>query len=216
MNLNVLRDISITVPKYFSPWVYDDLIRVGRINDGGYLVPLHCALATDNLISLGLGFDWTFESDFVRLHEEFYPQESSRKISITGFDHTIGLAKFIRIMMNGVAKLVIAKITPEEMKKRVVAVLSYIYFWHYKSNKIKHIKLKADKKNFRQVLDSTPGKTTGLKIDIEGDEWNLDLLSVHQLSQFTFLVLEIHDCHKYHVDIEKFCNFMEKTHKILT
>lgn len=214
MNLNIMRDIPITVPQYFCPWIYDDLIRLGRKNDGGYLIPLHCALATDNLISLGLGFDWTFESDFARLHQDFYSRRSGRKISIIGFDHTIGLSKFLKVMIVGVVKSMITKITLEEMKNRVVTVFSYIYFWHYKSFKIKHKKIMADKINLRQVLDSTTGKTTGLKIDIEGDEWYLDLLSVHQLPDVTFLILEIHNCHEHRVDLERFCSFMEKTHKI--
>ena len=43
-----------------------DLIRLGKNNDGGYLVSEKDIKHTKNLISLGVSFDISFEKDFKR------------------------------------------------------------------------------------------------------------------------------------------------------
>ena len=43
-----------------------DLVRVGRDNDGGYVICERVCAATEVLIGLGINTDWSFEADFVR------------------------------------------------------------------------------------------------------------------------------------------------------
>ena len=40
------------------------MVRIGRNNDGGYLVSLSDIKKSNLLIGLGIGDDWSFESDF--------------------------------------------------------------------------------------------------------------------------------------------------------
>jgi hypothetical protein len=54
------------LPKFFKPKFQYDLIRLGRNNDGGYLVGEKTIKATKTLISLGINDDWSFEKDFER------------------------------------------------------------------------------------------------------------------------------------------------------
>jgi len=56
--------ITVTLPKFFQPFYCNDLIRLGKNNDGGYLVNKQDILSTDVLLSLGIGEDWSFEKEF--------------------------------------------------------------------------------------------------------------------------------------------------------
>ena len=46
-----------------------DLIRLGKNNDGGYLVSEEDIKHTKNLISLGVSFDISFEKDFKKYNK---------------------------------------------------------------------------------------------------------------------------------------------------
>ena len=61
--------ITITLPKIFQPFQCEDLIRLGKINDGGYLVNKQDVVNSKNLLSLGIGEDWSFEKDFISIND---------------------------------------------------------------------------------------------------------------------------------------------------
>lgn len=48
----------------FKPNANYDLIRLGRSNDGGYLIGKNSINNSKYLISMGLDLDWSFEEDF--------------------------------------------------------------------------------------------------------------------------------------------------------
>ena len=52
--------------KILKPKYNYDLIRIGRDNDGGYLVEKKSFENTECLISLGINDDWSFEEDFLK------------------------------------------------------------------------------------------------------------------------------------------------------
>ena len=56
------------LPKQFKPNHLYDLIRLGRNNDGGYLVGKNSVLNTSALISFGIHDDCSFEKDFKNLN----------------------------------------------------------------------------------------------------------------------------------------------------
>lgn len=58
---------KIKIPKIFSPFK-TELIRIGKNNDGGYLINLNDVKKTKTLISLGIGSDWSFENEFYNLN----------------------------------------------------------------------------------------------------------------------------------------------------
>ena len=61
--------ITVTLPKIFQPFHCEDLIRLGKINDGGYLVNRQDVINSNNLLSLGIGEDWSFEKDFILIND---------------------------------------------------------------------------------------------------------------------------------------------------
>ena len=56
--------LNVNLPKILQPFYCEDLIRVGKNNDGGYLVSNDDITRTDTLISFGIGDDWSFEEYF--------------------------------------------------------------------------------------------------------------------------------------------------------
>ena len=54
------------LPKFFHYYTGNDLIRIGRNHDGGYLIAKVDIEKSDLLISFGISDDWSFERDFVK------------------------------------------------------------------------------------------------------------------------------------------------------
>ena len=50
--------------KKLRPIESTDLIRIGRSNDGGYVIPGKIFSLCDGLLSYGINKDWSFEKDF--------------------------------------------------------------------------------------------------------------------------------------------------------
>jgi hypothetical protein len=76
--------------KVLKPKHLYDLTRLGRNNDGGYLVEKNSLKVSKALISFGLSFDWSFEKDFYSFHN---------KAPIHCYDHTVkysAIKKFSR------------------------------------------------------------------------------------------------------------------------
>jgi len=56
------------LPKQFKPNYLYDLIRLGKNNDGGYLVGKNSVLNSSTLISFGINDDCSFEKEFKNLN----------------------------------------------------------------------------------------------------------------------------------------------------
>jgi hypothetical protein len=50
----------------WRPVAVDDLVRIGRAYDGGYVISRRCIEATKVLVGMGINDDWSFERDFVQ------------------------------------------------------------------------------------------------------------------------------------------------------
>lgn len=59
--------IPMRLPKILQPFYCADLVRLGKNNDGGYLVNSSDIDKTDFLLSFGIGTDISFEQDFLKL-----------------------------------------------------------------------------------------------------------------------------------------------------
>lgn len=55
--------------KIFQPYFCKDIIRLGKDNDGGYLVNKQDILKSKKLLSLGVGDDVSFEKDFMLIND---------------------------------------------------------------------------------------------------------------------------------------------------
>ena len=75
---------NILLPKLFQPFTCEDLIRLGKDNDGGYIINKLDVLKSNELISFGIGSDTSFEEDFINLNP----------VNVKTYDSTIELSMF--------------------------------------------------------------------------------------------------------------------------
>ena len=55
---------------FLKPLKNQNLIRVGREADGGYIVDEKVVASVDYLISFGMGSDWSFELDYIKINKK--------------------------------------------------------------------------------------------------------------------------------------------------
>ena len=75
---------NILLPKLFQPFLCEDLVRLGKSNDGGYLINRVDVLKSDELISFGIGSDISFEEDFISLNP----------VNVKTYDSTVDSSSF--------------------------------------------------------------------------------------------------------------------------
>lgn len=64
--IRVLLKMGEKLPSFFKLYSVEDLIRLGKDNDGGYLVTRSSILKATVLVSLGINDDWSFERDLIK------------------------------------------------------------------------------------------------------------------------------------------------------
>ena len=65
----------------------DDLVRVGKKGDGGYVIPECCINRTTTLLSFGISDDWTFEEDFMKYRKD---------ITLYAYDYSVSTIFFVK------------------------------------------------------------------------------------------------------------------------
>ena len=175
--------------KILKPQYDYDLIRVGRDNDGGYLIEKKSLENTQSLISLGISDDWSFEEDFLK---------KNKNISIKCFDDVLD-KKFL-------LKRIIIQLLFVFYNRNFFILKKYIsiYFSFLSlKKKIQFNKKKISYNDLSKILNKEKNNIF-LKIDIEGGEYRiLDDLLLNQ-KKIIGLVIEFHDCDLHREKILKF------------
>ena len=83
------------LPDFLKFKTAKDLIRLGRDNDGGYLISKKDIQHSDLLISLGISSDWSYEDDFLKY----------KKVPILSFDGTINSQKFFKNIIKTIFRI---------------------------------------------------------------------------------------------------------------
>ncbi|MDR3413278.1 MAG: hypothetical protein P4L87_20380, partial [Formivibrio sp.] len=113
---------ELTIPSqlsFLAPAIVDDLIRVGSVNDGGYVVPSSSVEAADFLLSFGVSDDWSFEEHFKKLNPT---------VQIHAYDHTVSKCSFRASVMRGFMKMLLGRTSFENISQRYGLLASYKSF----------------------------------------------------------------------------------------
>ena len=171
------------LPKSFKPKYNFDLIRLGRNNDGGYLVGKNTIKNTENLISIGIYDDWSFEKDF---------KKRKKILNLLMIDNQLDISFLIKNFF-----------IKKYIKLKLIAIRNIIdYFLFVKKN---FERLYVSKKNFKGILQAYK-KNIFLKIDIEGSEYNLLSEIIHYKNRICGIAIEFHSVD---VNIKKIENFIK-------
>jgi len=168
------------------PYVFEHLVRIGNVGDGGYVIPLEVSENIESLYSLGLGENWSFESEISKINP---------KIEIKTFDHTVNLQFFTILAVKGIAKFILFRCNIKEVMKRFKKFQLYVDFWISNKNNT-HYKMKVTKDNIVELLSECAFKKMALKIDIEGDEYSCLQTLKDEISQLELLIVEFHEVGK--------------------
>jgi hypothetical protein len=176
--------------KFFKPIANYELVRVGRSNDGGYLIGKNSINSSEYLISMGLDLDWSFEEEFKKKND---------KINIICFDNNLD-KKFI---LKKIIIQTILIIFNKNLNYLIFLIKSFINFDVF----IKKVTYKKKKINYGDVLKIQNGiNNLFFKIDIEGSEYRIldELITIK--NKITGLVIEFHDVDLHLSKIENFIN----------
>lgn len=179
------------LPNSFSLKQAKDLIRIGRDNDGGYLVSKIDVEKSDLLIGLGICDDWSFEKDFTLIND----------VDVLAYDASLHFRFWVKQAIIETLKNPFSFYVLEKW-------FSYHRFFKGNHKLIKKfVGLNSPDKNhctFIDVLNETESENIFLKIDIEGSEYRfLDEIIANE-ERFTGLVIEFHDCDIHLKKIEDF------------
>lgn len=170
------------LPLVWKPKYRGDLIRLGSVHDGGYIVTETAVRGTGVLVGLGLERNWAFEEEFHRI----------AGCAVHCYDHTVGFDKFLRSAYF-LAKAYIKRRAPLDKE----GIMLPFRFRKFFSGRRIHYAEKVGPGNgdsdFRKIFSRIPeGKTVFMKIDIEG--WEYSTLSgiLEYSPRITGLVVEFH------------------------
>ena len=205
--MNIQASEIAVLPIELRPFDVPELIRLGRECDGGYVVDRRSVLGSDQLLSLGLSDDWTFEQDF----------RDSVDVPITVYDGSVDSWVFARKLIQDVVKMPFKKLigmrSPATPRNYYTALREYPKFF---SGKIKHYKQHVGRDmhpkeiTLKSVFEKSIPKSAHnvfLKMDIEGSEYFTLNDIISESERLSGTIIEFHNVP---TNMEKILNFVDR------
>ena len=191
------------LPKEFKPDGLYDLVRLGKNNDGGYLVCKNSIEVSDCLISCGISDDFSFEVNF----------KNKKNIPIFAYDSTSTNIFFLKkILIN------ILKIKLKNLFKGIYNFIKFKIFFNNKSNFFFKNKIGkgGDAGSVYISIEEAIKKTNNarsifFKIDIEGSEYRILDDIIKYRDRLSAITIEFHDADIHQDKIIKFINNINLT-----
>lgn len=188
--------MSAQLPAFLQPKPTPSLVRLGRDNDGGYLVDPRDIAASDILLGFGIKDDWSFEKDFV----------AARDVPVYTFDPTVNENIFRKDIIKAAPRI-------DQLQLVVGAYRTWSEYKRFFSGDRHHIEKYVGKTSWPNSIslmdiraNVVPNGLSNifLKIDIEGWEYRIlgDILAISD--DITGLVIEFHDVDLHLGRIEAF------------
>jgi hypothetical protein len=190
------------LPKIFKPKGLYDLIRIGKENDGGYLVGKNSLLKSEYLISFGINDDWSFEEQF---------RKYNSKIKIFAYDPYVDNTFFFWKTWFSLLSLFRAR--PKYFYYNIKKWILFKRFFDNKKNffflkKIGKGGVKKPSITIKEIIKSTKNcKNIFFKIDIEGSEYRILDDLIKNFKYISGIVIEFHDVDLH---LNKIVNFINK------
>jgi hypothetical protein len=200
----------------WRPVAVDDLIRVGRAHDGGYVISGRCVDATRVLVGMGINDDWSFEEDFQRRNPD---------IRVIGVDGSVSGAAFDRHATQ--ATLRAAGYFVRLKRWHMLDQMRTAARWRERARAFREFFEQGDRMLYQKFVSDLdddshltwstlcrlepllaadrPVPEVFAKVDIEGDEYRVlgDMLA--DAGRINGLVVEFHDCDLW----ERFTELMD-------
>ena len=156
------------LPKYLKPFHIDSekLTRIGPKLDGGYILDKRIIHLTEKIITCGLNDDWEFEKKFLEINPS---------CKVLAYDHTVNKEFWIKRFKKDIIHFFLFK---KLRIRKIINIFKYYDYINFFRNENKHYELKISNENIKdkeininEILSNHNNLI--LKIDIEGDEYNI-------------------------------------------
>lgn len=180
----------LDVDANLKPDIELDLVRLGRHNDGGYIVPSVCLEISPYLLAGGYGNDFSFENAFLDLSK-------AKKVHL--YDYSIS----IQVLLGNLTKGLLKKVLRRSDYGVKYHIKNLIQFFSLKRSSIVYFnsKLAVSASNqevdissaIREFRGSVFDNSVFCKLDIEGSEYELIDGICESSALISGLVIEFHD-----------------------
>ena len=156
-----------------------ELVRIGDNTDGGYLIPKVALDKADALLSLGLGENWSFDTQWHELH----PTDP-----IHIYDGTITKELYAKAWPDG-------PLPGFNRPEPFDPVELYENFWNTKDNLRHYVEMMGNRRgqtNLKTCLDRLNSNNTFVKMDIEGGEYPLISEFIEHKDRIIGIAAEFH------------------------
>jgi hypothetical protein len=170
------------------PIAFPDLVRLGRQNDGGYVVPRRIIETADSILALGVYDDWSFESAAEKLNPS---------LRVDAYDHSISRKRFLREFWIDAIRLIKRRTSLADVRGRLAIVRSYDAFFtgpnrHF-AQKVTNRPANENEVDLTSALDRLAGRSVFVKMDIEGSEYRVFQQLVTNEDRIVGACIEFHD-----------------------
>tara|TARA_Y100000768_G_scaffold346059_1_gene293370 strand:- start:3869 stop:4678 length:810 start_codon:yes stop_codon:yes gene_type:complete len=181
--------------KNLTPIQLNNLIRLGRDNDGGYIIPKSLVDNCDGLLSYGINKDWSFEDDFIK---------RKKNINVHCYDHTLNISSLTKFTIKSILLVFLYSIIfdRKRLKKSFDGLFIINSYFNFFNKKIIHFRNRIwdDNEGINTTVNKTiskilldGSKNIFIKMDIEGAEFKV-LKNFNDLeSKIIGLAIEFHD-----------------------
>jgi len=192
-NESISRNEAL-LPLFLRPQKISDLVRIGRDNDGGYLVDKRSIVTSEFLLGFGIYDDWSFEKEFLKYVH----------IPVVAFDASVGQNFFLKKLRVALSR---------GSRKSVYWFRVWVDYLRFFKGSNKHIKkfIGNDEKDHHVSINTIakeiiPSNIQNVffKIDIEGSEYEILDELVTMSDRITGLVIEFHEVNLHLDQIESF------------
>ena len=194
---------QVFLQKNLIPFDLGKMIRVGNNKDGGYVVSEDGIKSCEFLLSIGLGFQFSFEKDFLKL-------KKSDSLLIESYDNSVS----IKIMREYSTQNLIRLFYRPSFKAFQRSTRYFEFLLLFNSSKAIHVEKNVSEKKSEnsETLNSIfqyLKQNNLVKIDIEGGEYILIYDIINNFNKINILIIEFHNLSNLE-NREKFDFFFEK------
>jgi hypothetical protein len=181
--------------RFLRPYDAGRLMRVGRDEDGGYVVPAAAVEGARVLLGIGINDDWSFEEDFA---------VKNPGVRVVGVDGTAGLPMLYRKALGralqGIGKGLTLQLGKAAGKFRYwgkIAKFREFFGKHAFLKLMLRARPEAGGVTIAELIERYGGEGDGvdvfLKMDIEGGEYDVLRAAGREMGRVNCLTVEFHD-----------------------
>lgn len=164
------------------------LIRLGDLEDGGYVLCSESVMRSKKLLSFGISDNWSFESEFIKKNDQ---------ITVDCYDFSISLSIFLGKAAQSLVKFAIRRVSFQKLLSSLTCPFRYCKFFRGRvrlfRERVSILQFNATDSNIDKIFSRIDSSYVYLKMDIEGTEYKIIPEIMSKSSSICGMTIEFHD-----------------------